>query len=61
MKACSLEENAVSSKGNTDFDVSINLPSNIAGNGEIRIFVWKGYDGQTFLMEPVSGIITPIK
>lgn len=61
MLSCDLVEKTITNGLNEDYDLNVILPAtNVNGGGTFNVFVWKGYDGNTFSMEPVCEVINPV-
>lgn len=49
------EEVSVAADGNHTFTgASITLPATLGTNPSVKVFIWKGYDGENFLMVPLT-------
>ncbi|MBQ7974967.1 MAG: hypothetical protein IJ300_04700, partial [Clostridia bacterium] len=57
---CDILQQEITAGNDKDYSLSVALPGTITGNGNFSVFVWKGYDGNVFSMEPVSPVINPI-
>ena len=60
MLSCDFEEQQIGAGQTLGYNLSVQLPADCQGGGEFKIFVWKGYDGSTFSMIPVSDVIDPV-
>lgn len=58
---CDIVQQEITSGNYKDYDLSVALPGNIGGNGVFNVFIWKGYNGNVFSMEPVSPVSNPVK
>lgn len=52
--ATNLEDKAVANGSPETFTPSVTLPKTLGENPSVKVFVWKGYDGESFKMQPLT-------
>ncbi len=52
--AANLEDKEVANGSPETFTPSVTLPKTLGENPSVKVFVWKGYDGESFKMQPLT-------